>query len=95
MVKMLSLVEKLKNLKADLEKETHIDTILQFFPLSFNQFIVNYYMNVLDKDLHELINMLVEYEATIEKSALLVLKGRIRPQKRKIKGQNAGGRRRT
>ncbi|KAL0303673.1 UNVERIFIED_CONTAM: hypothetical protein Sradi_6235400 [Sesamum radiatum] len=30
-------------------------------------------MNVLEKSLHELINMLVQYEATIEKSALSVL----------------------
>ncbi|KAK4382314.1 hypothetical protein Sango_2884000 [Sesamum angolense] len=58
-VKMLSLVEKHKDLKVDLEKETYIDVILQSFPPSFDQFIVNYNMNGLDKDLHELINMLV------------------------------------
>ncbi|KAL0439600.1 UNVERIFIED_CONTAM: hypothetical protein Slati_2443000 [Sesamum latifolium] len=65
-VKMLSLVEKLKDLKANLEKETYIDVILQSLPLSFDSFTVNYNMNGLDKDLHELINMLVQYEATIE-----------------------------
>ncbi|KAL0446159.1 UNVERIFIED_CONTAM: hypothetical protein Slati_1743800 [Sesamum latifolium] len=61
-VKMLSHVEKLKDFKADLEKETHIDVILQFLPPSFDSFIVNYNMNGLDKDLHVLINMLVQYE---------------------------------
>ncbi|KAL0367111.1 UNVERIFIED_CONTAM: hypothetical protein Sradi_3601200 [Sesamum radiatum] len=53
-VKMLSLVEKLKDLRADLEIETYIDVILQSLPLSFDSFIVNYNMNGLDKDLHKL-----------------------------------------
>ncbi|KAL0462599.1 UNVERIFIED_CONTAM: hypothetical protein Slati_0147500 [Sesamum latifolium] len=57
-VKMLSLVEKLKDLKANLAKETYIDVILQSLPPSFDSFIVNYNMNGLEKDLHELINML-------------------------------------
>ncbi|KAL2228563.1 UNVERIFIED_CONTAM: hypothetical protein Sindi_1836000 [Sesamum indicum] len=57
-VKMLSLVEKLKDLKHDLEKDTHIGVILQSLSPSFDPFIVNYNMNGLDKDLHELINML-------------------------------------
>ncbi|XP_020549132.1 uncharacterized protein LOC110011888 [Sesamum indicum] len=74
-VKMLSLVEKLKDLKPDLEKETYIDVILQSLPPSFDPFIMNYNMNGLDKHLHELINMLVQYEAMIEKSASSVLVG--------------------
>ncbi|KAL0445272.1 UNVERIFIED_CONTAM: hypothetical protein Slati_2249900 [Sesamum latifolium] len=61
-VKMLSLVEKLKDLKADLSKETYIDVILQSLRPSFDSFIVNYNMNRLDKDLHEMINMLVQCE---------------------------------
>ncbi|KAL0317508.1 UNVERIFIED_CONTAM: hypothetical protein Sangu_2165100 [Sesamum angustifolium] len=69
-VKMLSLVKKLNDLKADPEKETYIDVILQSLPSSFNPFIVNYNMNGLDKDLLELLNILVLYEATIENSAL-------------------------
>ncbi|KAL0451311.1 UNVERIFIED_CONTAM: hypothetical protein Slati_1109200 [Sesamum latifolium] len=67
-VKMLSLVEKLKDLKADLDKETYIEVILQSLPPSFDSFIVNYNINGPDKDLHELINMFVQYETTIEKS---------------------------
>ncbi|KAL0325116.1 UNVERIFIED_CONTAM: hypothetical protein Sradi_5080900 [Sesamum radiatum] len=74
-VKMLSLVEKLKDLKTDLEKETYINVILQSLPSSFDSFIVNYNMNGLDKDLHELINMLVQYEELIEKFAPSVLVG--------------------
>ncbi|KAL0378760.1 UNVERIFIED_CONTAM: hypothetical protein Sradi_3181500 [Sesamum radiatum] len=68
-VKMLSLVEKLKDLRANLAKETYIGVILQSLPTSFDSFIMNYNMNGLDKYLHELINMLVQYETTIEKSA--------------------------
>ncbi|KAL0287233.1 UNVERIFIED_CONTAM: hypothetical protein Sradi_7128400, partial [Sesamum radiatum] len=94
-VKMLSLVEKLKDLKADFAKEMYIDVILQSLPPSFDSFIVNYNMNGLDKNLHELINMLVQCEATIEESALSVLVGRLRPQKRKAKGSDAEGERRV
>ncbi|KAL0406430.1 UNVERIFIED_CONTAM: hypothetical protein Slati_3956900 [Sesamum latifolium] len=65
-VKILSLVEKLKEFNDDLEKETYIDMILQSLLLSFSQLIVNYNMNKLEKSIHELINMLVQYETTIE-----------------------------
>ncbi|KAL2237690.1 UNVERIFIED_CONTAM: hypothetical protein Sindi_0960700, partial [Sesamum indicum] len=58
-IKMLCLVEKLKTIKADLENETYIDVILQSFPPFFDPFIMNYNINGLDKDLHELINILV------------------------------------
>ncbi|KAL0282275.1 UNVERIFIED_CONTAM: hypothetical protein Sradi_7266400 [Sesamum radiatum] len=43
-------------------------------------------MNGLDKDLHELINMLVQYEATIEKYAPSVLVGEASTSKAKGKG---------
>ncbi|KAL0291474.1 UNVERIFIED_CONTAM: hypothetical protein Scaly_2635800 [Sesamum calycinum] len=70
-VMMLSVVKKLNNLQVDLEnKEKHVDVILQSPPPSFDQFIINYNMNGLEKNLYDLINMLVQYEATIEKSAL-------------------------
>ncbi|KAL0463263.1 UNVERIFIED_CONTAM: hypothetical protein Slati_0213900 [Sesamum latifolium] len=61
-VKMLFLVEKLEDLKAGLENDTYIDVILQSLPPSYDPFIVNYNMNGLDKSIHELINMLVQYE---------------------------------
>ncbi|KAL0405830.1 UNVERIFIED_CONTAM: hypothetical protein Slati_3896900 [Sesamum latifolium] len=92
---MLSLVEKLKDLKADLAKETYIDVILQSLPPSFDSFIVNYNMNGLEKDLHELINMLVQYEATIEKSAPSVLVGEASTSKAKDKGAGRWRRRRV
>ncbi|KAL0458699.1 UNVERIFIED_CONTAM: hypothetical protein Slati_0497100 [Sesamum latifolium] len=72
-VKMLSLVEKLEDLKAGLNNDTYIDVILQSLPPSYDPFVVNYNMNGLEKSIHELINMLVQYEATTHKSKPTVL----------------------
>ncbi|KAL0367348.1 UNVERIFIED_CONTAM: hypothetical protein Sradi_3624900 [Sesamum radiatum] len=51
-VKMLSLVENLEDLKAGLNNDTYIDVILQSLPPSYDQFIVNYNMNGLEKSIH-------------------------------------------
>ncbi|KAL0405777.1 UNVERIFIED_CONTAM: hypothetical protein Slati_3891600 [Sesamum latifolium] len=48
-VKMLSLLEKLEDLKAGLNNDTYIDVILQSLPPSYDPFIVNYNMNGLEK----------------------------------------------
>ncbi|KAL0462480.1 UNVERIFIED_CONTAM: hypothetical protein Slati_0135600 [Sesamum latifolium] len=68
-VKMLSLVEKLEDLKVGLNNNTYIDVILQSLPPSYDPFIVNFNINGLEKSINELINMLVQYEATTKKSA--------------------------
>ncbi|KAL0439745.1 UNVERIFIED_CONTAM: hypothetical protein Slati_2457500 [Sesamum latifolium] len=83
---MLSLVEKLEDLKAKLNNDTYIDVILQSFPPSYVPFIVNYNMNGLEKSIHELINMLVQYEATTHKSEPAVLVGEASTSKAKSKG---------
>ncbi|KAL0405997.1 UNVERIFIED_CONTAM: hypothetical protein Slati_3913600 [Sesamum latifolium] len=70
---MLSLVEKLKDLKSWLFNDTYIDVILQSLPPFYDPFIINYNINGLEKTIHELINMLVQYEATTHKSAPTVL----------------------
>ncbi|KAL0427659.1 UNVERIFIED_CONTAM: Transposon Ty2-GR1 Gag-Pol polyprotein [Sesamum latifolium] len=85
-VKMLSLVEKLEDLKAGLNNDTYIDVILQSLPSSYDPFIVNYDMNGLEKSIHELINMLVQYEATTHKSEPAVLVGEASTSKTKGKG---------
>ncbi|KAL0284125.1 UNVERIFIED_CONTAM: hypothetical protein Sangu_2844300 [Sesamum angustifolium] len=83
---MLSFVEKLKDLQANFDKEkTYVDVILQSPPPSFDQFIINHNMNRFEKSIHELINMLVQYEATIEKSAPLELVGNASTSKAKGK----------
>ncbi|KAL0440203.1 UNVERIFIED_CONTAM: hypothetical protein Slati_2503300 [Sesamum latifolium] len=48
-VTMLSLVEKLEDLKAGLNNDTYIDVILQSLRPSYDPFIVNYNMNGLEK----------------------------------------------
>ncbi|KAL0329307.1 UNVERIFIED_CONTAM: hypothetical protein Sradi_4917400 [Sesamum radiatum] len=81
-------VEKLEDLKAGLENDTYIDVILQLLPPSYDPFIVNFNMNGLEKSINELINMLVQYEATIKKSAPSVLIGEASTSK--AKGKRAG-----
>ncbi|KAK4381759.1 Retrovirus-related Pol polyprotein from transposon TNT 1-94 [Sesamum angolense] len=87
-VKMLSLVKKLEDLKTGLENDTYIDVILQSLPLSYDPLIVNFNMNGLEKSVNELINMLVQYEATIKKSAPSVLIGEASTST--AKGKRAG-----
>ncbi|KAL0343675.1 UNVERIFIED_CONTAM: hypothetical protein Sangu_1254900 [Sesamum angustifolium] len=87
-VKMLSLVEKLKDLKAGLDNDTYIDVILQSLPPSYDPFIINYNINRLEKSIHELINMQVQYEVATHKSAPAVLVGDTSTSK--AKGKRAG-----
>ncbi|KAL0453589.1 UNVERIFIED_CONTAM: hypothetical protein Slati_1337000 [Sesamum latifolium] len=94
-VTMLSLVEKLEDLKAGLNNDTYIDVILQSLPPSYDPFIVNYNMNGLEKSIHELINMLVQYEATTHKSEPLVLVGEASTSKRKARVPDVGRGRRV
>ncbi|KAL0405845.1 UNVERIFIED_CONTAM: hypothetical protein Slati_3898400 [Sesamum latifolium] len=55
-------------------------------PPSYDPFIVNYNMNGLEKSIHELINMLVQYEATTHKCEPTVLVGEASTSKAKGKG---------
>ncbi|KAL0331710.1 UNVERIFIED_CONTAM: hypothetical protein Sangu_1716500 [Sesamum angustifolium] len=84
-VKMLSPVEKLEDLKVALDNDTYIGVILQSLPPSYDSFIINYNMNGLEKSIHKLINMLVQYEATTHKSASAVLVGEASTSKAKNK----------
>ncbi|KAK4407936.1 hypothetical protein Sango_0374600 [Sesamum angolense] len=92
-VMMLSLVEKLKDLQADFEKEEmNFNVILQSVPPFFDRFIINYNMNGLEENLHDLINIFVQYETSIKKSAPLVLVGEVSTSK--AKGKVAGRKKR-
>ncbi|KAK4407880.1 hypothetical protein Sango_0369000 [Sesamum angolense] len=84
-IKMLSLVEKLEDLKVGLDNDTYIDVILQSLPLFYDLFIINYNINRLEKSMYELINMLVQYEATTHKSAPAALVGEASTSKAKDK----------
>ncbi|KAL0451246.1 UNVERIFIED_CONTAM: Retrovirus-related Pol polyprotein from transposon RE2 [Sesamum latifolium] len=72
---MLSLVEKFEDLKTGLDNDTCINMIFQLLPPSYDSFVVNYNMNGLEKSVHELINMMIQYEATTHKSGPSVLIG--------------------
>ncbi|KAL0286851.1 UNVERIFIED_CONTAM: hypothetical protein Sangu_2469400 [Sesamum angustifolium] len=72
-VKILSLVEKLDDLKVGLDNDMYTDVILQSLPPSYGPFIINYNMNRLEKSIHELINVLVQYEATTHQSEPRIL----------------------
>ncbi|KAL0289723.1 UNVERIFIED_CONTAM: hypothetical protein Sangu_2604400, partial [Sesamum angustifolium] len=87
-VKMLSLVEKLNDLKAGLDNDTYIDVILQSLPPSYDLFVMNFNMNGLEKSINDLINILVQYEATIMKPAPSVLIREVSTSK--AKGKRAG-----
>ncbi|KAL0307582.1 UNVERIFIED_CONTAM: hypothetical protein Sangu_3022600 [Sesamum angustifolium] len=87
-VKMLSLVEKLEDLKLGLDNDTYINVILQSLSPSYDPFIINYNVNGLEKSIHELINMLVQYKITTHKYVLAVLVGEASTSK--AKGKRVG-----
>ncbi|XP_019430563.1 PREDICTED: uncharacterized protein LOC109337929 [Lupinus angustifolius] len=65
-LKMISLMEKLEKLGCKLGKELSQDLILQSPPDSFSPFIINFNMNKMDCDLHEMLNMLIDYQNQID-----------------------------
>ncbi|KAL0402018.1 UNVERIFIED_CONTAM: hypothetical protein Slati_4231700 [Sesamum latifolium] len=89
-VKMLSLVEKIEDLKDGFNNNTYIHVILQSLPPSYDPFIVNYNMNGLQKSIHELIKKLVQYEATTHKSEPAVLVGEASTSKAKARVPDIG-----
>ncbi|KAL0308859.1 UNVERIFIED_CONTAM: hypothetical protein Sradi_5828200 [Sesamum radiatum] len=80
---MLSLVEKLKDLKVGLNNDKYIDVILQSLPLSYDSFIVNVNMNGLENSINELINILVQYKDMSKKSTPSPLVGEASTSKAK------------
>ncbi|KAL0295077.1 UNVERIFIED_CONTAM: hypothetical protein Scaly_3110400 [Sesamum calycinum] len=86
--KMLSIVEKLDALKVGLDNDTYIDVILQSLLLFYDPFIAHFNVNGLEKSINELINMLVQYKATIKKYVPSVLVGEASTSK--VKGKRAG-----
>ncbi|XP_019451730.1 PREDICTED: uncharacterized protein LOC109353823 [Lupinus angustifolius] len=76
-LKMISLMEQLEKLGCKLGKELSQDLIPQSLPDSFSLFIINFNMNKMDCDLHEMLNMLIDNQNQIDsgknqRSVLLV-----------------------
>ncbi|GMP58885.1 hypothetical protein CsSME_00022388 [Camellia sinensis var. sinensis] len=88
-LKMISFINILETLGADIDGETKIDAILSSLPDSYNQFILNYNMNKMIVAPSELLNMLQAAEDLIKKSQPTVMMGeKESPRKFKPKGMN-------
>ncbi|RVW49665.1 Retrovirus-related Pol polyprotein from transposon TNT 1-94 [Vitis vinifera] len=79
-LKMIDLIEQLEKLGCTLGKELSQDLILQSLPDSFSQFIVNFNMNKMSCDLHEMLNLLIDYENQGLKITRWLKKGEINLQ---------------
>nr|XP_016456482.1 PREDICTED: uncharacterized protein LOC107780447 [Nicotiana tabacum] len=68
-LKMMSLLNKLEVLRANIDKDTQVEMILQTLPDSFQQFCLNYNMNKTDLSLVKLLNGLQSSETIIKQQA--------------------------
>ncbi|XP_059274557.1 uncharacterized protein LOC132029260 [Lycium ferocissimum] len=85
---MIDLIEELEKLGCKLGKELSQDLILQSLSESFSQFVINFNIHKMDSDLHEMLNMLIDYEnqlASEKKKGPVMLVGN--SSKRKDKGK--------
>nr|XP_009799602.1 PREDICTED: uncharacterized protein LOC104245661 [Nicotiana sylvestris]XP_016514496.1 PREDICTED: uncharacterized protein LOC107831258 [Nicotiana tabacum] len=86
---MIDLIKELEKLGCKLDKELSQDLILQSLSESFSQFVINFNMNKMDCDLHEMLNMLIDYEnqlASEKKKGTVMLVGN--SSKKKGKGKS-------
>ncbi|KAK8951727.1 hypothetical protein KSP39_PZI004223 [Platanthera zijinensis] len=80
-LKMIGYIENLERLSFPLGQELATDLILQSLPDSYEQFVLNYNMNEIDKTLPELLGMLRTAEINMKKAKpaspiLMVHKGK-------------------
>lgn len=66
MLKMMSYVNELDMLGAEIDAISKIDKVLVSLPHSFNQFMLNYNINKMDANLSELLNILQAIEDIIK-----------------------------
>src|SRR3954471_19424212 len=64
-LKMIGYVENLDRLGFPLSQELATDLILQSLPGSYNQFVMNFNMNEIDKPVPELLSMLRTAEKSV------------------------------
>ena len=65
-LKMISYIDHLEKLEAPVSQELATDVILQSLPNTFDQFVLNYNMNSLEKTIPELHGMLKNAELNIK-----------------------------
>jgi len=86
-LKKIDLIEQLEKLGCTLRRELSQDLILQSFSDSFSQFIVNFNMNKISCDLHEMLNLLIDYEnqiASEKKKGIVMVVGKNSKKKGKV-----------
>ncbi|KAK9033244.1 hypothetical protein V6N11_018279 [Hibiscus sabdariffa] len=66
-IKMMGYIQTLEKLGFALNDELAIDVVLQSLPESFNQFILNFNMNEIEKTLPQLLGMLRTAEGNMKK----------------------------
>ena len=66
-IKMMGYIETLEKLRFPLKDELATDVILQSLPDSFNQFVINFNMNEINKTLPQLLGMLRTAESNMKK----------------------------
>ncbi|KAK8574686.1 hypothetical protein V6N12_062375 [Hibiscus sabdariffa] len=66
-IKMMGYIQTLEKLGFALNDELAIDVVLQSLPDSFNQFVLNFNMNEINKTLPQLLGMLRTAEGNIKK----------------------------
>ncbi|KAJ1264359.1 hypothetical protein BS78_09G257100 [Paspalum vaginatum] len=89
-IKMIVHIEVLHLLDFDLDLELTTDVILQSLLPSFEQFIINYHMNSLNKTFTKLLGMLKTVEDSIKKISTHVMMVQRDSKKRKRKGKGKG-----
>ncbi|GKV20304.1 hypothetical protein SLEP1_g30453 [Rubroshorea leprosula] len=90
---MIGFINKLDSLGSKMDNETKIDAILSSLPDSFNQFVLNFNMNMMVVTLYKLCNMLQRVEELIKKEKLVIMiieKGKSLKPKYKNKKRNFG-----
>ena len=72
-LKMMSLLNELEILGAEIDGETQVDIILQSLPDSFKQFCLNYNMNKFSYSMAELLKELQAAEGLIKKPTVALV----------------------
>ncbi|XP_052171564.1 uncharacterized protein LOC127787546 [Diospyros lotus] len=84
-LKMISLLEKLKGLGDELNPHLQIDLILQSFPDSYGNFISNFYMNKIECTPAELMNMLITAQSNMKTGTVMAVTSSSKTRKGKGK----------
>ncbi|XP_052197321.1 uncharacterized protein LOC127804490 [Diospyros lotus] len=84
-LKMISLLEKLKGLGDELNPHLQIDLILQSLPDSYGNFISNFYMNKIECTPAELMNMLITAQSNMKTGTVMAVTSSSKTRKGKGK----------